>query len=59
MWREHFVNADPAIIMQRLCQLKAEQDGEKVTIIVHAQKREAADMKKSFQENDIPLAVGM
>ena len=58
MWREHFINADPAAIMQRLYQLKAEQDGEKVTMIVHAQKRDAADMKKSLREQTVPLAVG-
>ncbi len=39
MWRENFVNANPATIMQRLYQLKAEQDGQDVVIIARAEKR--------------------
>ena len=40
MWRTHFVNANPATIMQRLYQIKAEQDGRDVVIIAHAVRRE-------------------
>ena len=40
MWRTHFVNANPATIMQRLYQIKAEQDGRDVVIIAHAVRRD-------------------
>ena len=39
MWRENFINANPATIMQRLYQLKAEQDGRDVVVIAHAERR--------------------
>lgn len=57
MWREHFINANPATIMQRLYQIKAQQDGKKVTIIAHARKRDAGE--KSVQENSLPLAASV
>lgn len=50
MWKDNFINANPATIMQRLYQIKAEQDGEDVTVIVHAKKR--ADL--SDKETDCP-----
>ena len=40
MWRENFINANPATIMQRLYQIKAEQDGRDVVIIAHAVRRD-------------------
>ena len=39
MWRTHFINANPATIMQRLYQIKAEQDGRDVVVIAHAERR--------------------
>ena len=39
MWKTHFINANPATIMQRLYQIKAEQDGRDVVIVAHAVKR--------------------
>ena len=40
MWRDNFINANPATIMQRLYQIKAEQDGRDVVIIAHAVRRD-------------------
>lgn len=45
----NLINANPATIMTRLYQLKAEQDGKNITVIAHAERREsshshAADM---------------
>lgn len=40
MWRENFINANPATIMQRLYQIKAEQDGRDVVVIAHAVRRD-------------------
>mgnify|MGYP007069874850 CR=1 FL=1 len=40
MWRTHFVNANPATIMQRLYQIKAEQDGRDVVVVAHAVRRD-------------------
>lgn len=39
MWRDNFTNANPATIMQRLYQIKAEQDGRDVVIVAHAVER--------------------
>lgn len=39
MQNPNFINANPAAIMQKLYQIKAKQDGEDVTVIVHAKKR--------------------
>lgn len=36
----NLINANPATIMTRLYQLKAEQDGKDVTVIAHAERRE-------------------
>lgn len=36
----NLINANPATIMTRLYQLKAEQDGKDVTIVAHAERRE-------------------
>ena len=51
MWRENFINANPATIMQRLYQIKAEQDGEDVTIIAHAKKREDLPARETGAES--------
>mgnify|MGYP000885379726 FL=1 len=43
----NLINANPATIMTRLYQLKAEQDGKDITIVAHAERREqpcAAEM---------------
>ena len=32
MWKTHFVNADPVTILQRLYEIKAQQDGLEVEI---------------------------
>ena len=55
MQNPNFINANPAIIMQRLYQIKADQDGEDVTVIVHAKKR--ADLPT--READCPPAMRM
>ncbi len=47
MWRDNFINANPATIMQRLYQIKAEQDGRDVVIIAHAEQRK--DLSKAGQ----------
>jgi len=36
----NLINANPATIMTRLYQLKAEQDGKNITVIAHAERRE-------------------
>ncbi|WP_157064418.1 hypothetical protein [Selenomonas sp. oral taxon 136] len=36
----NLINANPATIMTRLYQLKAEQDGKNITIVAHAERRE-------------------
>mgnify|MGYP000950212862 CR=1 FL=1 len=36
----NLINANPATIMTRLYQLKAEQDGKDITIVAHAERRE-------------------
>lgn len=36
----NLINANPATIMTRLYQIKAEQDGKDVTVIAHAERRE-------------------
>lgn len=48
-----FFNADPAAIMQKLYQIKAEQDGRDVTIVAHAVKRTAA-IKDEMMESRRP-----
>ena len=43
----NLINANPATIMMRLYQLKAEQDGRDITVVAHAERREqpcAAEM---------------
>ena len=40
MWRDNFINVNPATIMQRLYQIKAEQDGRDVIVIAHAVRRD-------------------
>lgn len=41
MWNEkNFINVNVATVMQRLYQIKAEQDGRDVTVIAHAVPRE-------------------
>ena len=37
----NLINANPATIMTRLYQLKAEQDGKNITVIAHAERRES------------------
>ena len=34
------INANPATIISRLYQIKAEQDGRDITIVAHAERRE-------------------
>ena len=36
----NLINANPATIMTRLYQLKAEQDGKNITVIAHAERGE-------------------
>ena len=36
----NLINANPATIMTRLYQLKAEQDGKNITVVAHAERRE-------------------
>ena len=36
----NLINANPATLLTRLYQLKAEQDGKDVTIVAHAERRE-------------------
>ena len=36
----NLINANPATIMTRLYQLKAEQDGKNITVIAHVERRE-------------------
>ncbi|WP_314047220.1 hypothetical protein [Selenomonas noxia] len=36
----NLINVNPATIMTRLYQLKAEQDGKNITVIAHAERRE-------------------
>jgi len=36
----NLINANPATIMTRLYQLKAEQDGKNIPVIAHAERRE-------------------
>ena len=55
MQNPNFINANPAAIMQKLYQIKAKQDGEDVTVIVHAKKR--ADLPT--READCPPAMRM
>ena len=38
----NLINANPATIMTRLYQLKAEQDGKNITVIAHAERRESS-----------------
>ena len=50
----NLINANPATIMTRLYQLKAEQDGKNITVIAHAERREppcahAGDMTQRRQ----------
>ena len=37
---ENLININPETIIQRLYQLKAEQDGKNITVIAHAERRE-------------------
>jgi len=49
MWRDNFVNANPATIMQRLYQIKAEQDGRDVVIVAHAVERKNSPEVKAVE----------
>ena len=51
MWKTHFINANPATIMQRLYQLKAEQDGRDVIVVAHAVKRNEVSSVGASMEN--------
>ena len=49
---ENLININPETIIQRLYQLKAEQDGKNITVIAHAERREpshAGDMTQRRQ----------
>lgn len=55
MTGNQFFNADPAAIMQKLYQIKAEQDGRDVTIVAHAAvKRTEAAVKDEMLESRWP-----
>ena len=53
MHEGHFINANPATIMQRLYQIKAEQDGEDIVIIAHAEPRERPEKTASASEGQL------
>lgn len=57
MWRDCFINANPATIMQRLYQIKAEQDGKKIVVIAHAERREQ-HFEPTPDMAGVPAAVG-
>lgn len=54
MTGNQFFNANPAAIMQKLYQIKAEQDGRDVTIVARAVKRTEAAVKDEMIENRWP-----
>lgn len=54
MPENQFFNADPAAIMQKLYQIKAEQDGRDVTIVARAVKRTEAAVKDEMLESRWP-----
>lgn len=51
---ERLINANPALIVQKLYQIKAEQDGRDVTIVARAVKRTEAAVKDEMLESRWP-----
>lgn len=51
---ERLINANPALIVQKLYQIKAEQDGRDVAVVTHAVKRTEAAVKDEMLESRWP-----
>lgn len=58
---ERLINANPALIVQKLYQIKAEQDGRDVAVVTHAVKRTVEAITDEVTKRKScwpPVAVG-